>query len=239
MPMGGQLDKRESTRRVTISRRDAVIGGVFALASGVAYARTPQIAAPAIDPDRFERWVPTQVGPWRQVAASGVVLPPPDALRDRLYDSVVTRTYSASDKRPIMLLLAYNNRQDGVLQVHRPEICYSVGGFSITDTRERRMTLGSRSIPASGFTATDPRGREEEVIYFTRLGEAYPTTWVQQRLAVMQANIEGDIPDGMMMRVSQIGANDTIAQHEMNTFAEQFFEQAPAPLRQLLVGADT
>lgn len=225
-------------KRLTMTRRNAVIGGVFALASGVAYARMPEISAPVVDPDKFEEWVPSDVGPWRKVAASGVVLPPPDALRDRLYDSVVTRTYAAPDRRPIMLLLAYNNRQDGVLQVHRPEICYSVGGYSITGTQTTRMSLGSRAIPASGFTASGPNG-EEEVVYFTRLGEAFPTTWAQQRLAVMRANIEGDIPDGMMMRVSQIGESSTSARQEMSAFSSEFFANAPAPLRRLLVGTNT
>ncbi|MEE4538151.1 MAG: exosortase-associated protein EpsI, V-type [Erythrobacter sp.] len=222
-------------KRIQITRRDAVIGGTFALASGFAYARTPQVYAPVVDPEEFESWVPANVGRWREIGASGVILPPPDETRDRLYDSVVTRTYAAPGLEPVMLLLAYNNMQDGVLQVHRPEICYSVGGHEITDTQETRMTLGQRVVPANRFTAIGPQGAEE-VEYFTRLGNAFPTSWAQQRLAVMRANIAGDIPDGMMMRVSQLGTDRDKKRLVMGEFANEFFNRTPEPLRRLLVG---
>ncbi len=219
-----------------ISRRSVVIGGVLAAASGVAFARQPEIAAPQVKTDTFEKWVPDTFAGWSNTSASGVVLPPPDSLRDRLYDNLATRTYVApSATIPIMLLLAYNNAQDGVLQVHRPEVCYPVGGFALSPTQNIALQAAGQSIPANFFTAEGP-GRIEHVAYFTRLGTAFPRSWAEQRLAVVRANLAGVIPDGMLMRVSLISTNRDQARESLTAFATQFIEASPPPLRKRLIG---
>ncbi|TCD04861.1 EpsI family protein [Erythrobacteraceae bacterium CFH 75059] len=220
---------------VTLSRRNLLIGGVLLSASGIAYARQPEVRAPRVDPKVFESWVPKQFGRWTTVEASSVVLPPPDALRDRLYDSLVTRTYTSPGQPSTMLLLAYNNRQDGMLQVHRPEVCYPVGGFRLSETRPFRIDVPGLAIPANFFTATGP-DRVEQVGYFTRLGDAFPRTWAEQRLAVVRANIAGAIPDGMMMRVSLLGTDAGAAAAELESFASALIGASPPPLRRLLIG---
>src|SRR3546814_21141626 len=73
--------------------------------------------------------------------------------------------------------------QDGVLQIHRPEVCYPVGGYDLSPTRKVEVPVGNRKIPANFFTATGP-DRIEQVQYFTRLGDSFPRSWAEQRLAV-------------------------------------------------------
>ena len=75
--------------------------------------------------------------------------------------------------------------------------------------------------------------------YFTRLGAAYPRKWSEQRLAVMRANLAGDIPDGMMMRVSALGIDQDEAQALLGDFSRQFIESANPRLQRLLLGADS
>lgn len=221
-------------RSSAISRRNFIIGGVLLGASGVAYARQPEIASPPVNKKLFESLVPRQFGQWRSIGASEVVLPPPDALSDRLYDNLVTRAYAAPGKEPVMLLLAYNNIQDGVLQVHRPETCYPVGGFNLTETQRVTFTGDDKEIPANFFTAAGP-DRVEQVAYFTRLGSAYPRSWVEQRMAVIRANLAGDIPDGMMMRVSVLSRNAPASLAELEDFTNSFIAASPPRLRRLLV----
>lgn len=217
-----------------LSRRNLLIGGILLSASGIAFARQPEIAAAPVKSKAFQALVPKQFGKWRSAESSDVILPPPDALRDRLYDNLVTRAYTAPGQSPVMLLLAYNNAQDGVLQVHRPEVCYPVGGFKLSETRNIPLTDGRYTIPANFFTAVGP-DRVEQVAYYTRLGSAYPRTWAEQRLAVVRANLAGDIPDGMLMRVSLLGQNAALAQAELEEFATSFIAAAPPQLRKLLV----
>ncbi|HET6526072.1 exosortase-associated protein EpsI, V-type [Sphingopyxis sp.] len=218
-----------------LSRRNLLIGIALAGGAGIAYARQPAVANPVVPEKLFEAWVPPRFGRWDVISQSGVVLPPPDALSDRLYDNLVTRVYAAADRPPVMLLLAYNNAQDGVLQVHRPEFCYPVGGFELSETRDITFNAGGQSVPANIFTATAPN-RVEQVAYFTRLGSSYPRKWSEQRLAVMRANLAGDIPDGMMMRVSALGIDRTQAQALLSDFSRQFIESANPRLQRLLLG---
>lgn len=220
---------------VMLSRRNALIGGVLAGASAFAFARRPAVANPVIPEARFERWVPQSFGRWSSISQSGVVLPPPDALRDRLYDNLVTRTYAAAGAPGVMMLLAYNNAQDGVLQVHRPEVCYPVGGYELSPTRQVDIPVAGRSIPANFFTATGP-DRIEQVQYFTRLGDAFPRSWAEQRMAVIRANIAGDIPDGMMMRVSTLGIDADEAETLLDEFSRSFILHSNAQLQHLLLG---
>jgi len=227
-------DDRKTTP-VMLSRRNALIGGVLAGASAFAYVRQPAVANPVVPEKTFETWVPDRFGRWSSVSQSGVVLPPPDALRDRLYDNLVTRVYAATGAPSVMLLLAYNNAQDGVLQVHRPEVCYPVGGFALSETRRVGVAVDGREIPANFFTATGP-DRVEQVQYFTRLGDAFPRSWAEQRLAVIRANIAGDIPDGMMMRVSTLGIGAAEAETLLDEFSRSFILHSNGKLQTLLLG---
>ena len=133
-----------------LGRRHFMIGGALALASGVGWARQPRVHNPVIPAEQFEEWVPKRFDGWSMQGSSGVVLPPPDSLRDRLYDNLVTRRYQSPDQATVMLLLTYNNRQDGVLQVHRPEVCYPVGGLRSAIPRNSPCRcVSGRSQPIS------------------------------------------------------------------------------------------
>ena len=223
--------------RTLIGRRHFVIGGVFATASAVAYARQP-IAKPArMPPGTLESWMPDRVGPWTFAASSGIVLPPQDALSDRLYDNLVTRVYTAADDSQIMLVIAYSNVQDGLLQIHRPEFCYTAGGFALTPTRP--VTLRDAQgikYGANTFVASGPQ-RIEQVLYWTRIGKAFPQSWVQQRMAVVEANLQRQVPDGLLARISLVSPASQTTIAPLTTFAAALDRAAPTPLRSILFGA--
>lgn len=219
-----------------LTRRHVVLGAVLASASAVAYARLPTAVEEPVRTRDIEAAVPNTIGPWQFVSASGVVLPPPDELVERIYDNVVTRVYSSPTAPPVALLIAYNNIQDGVLQVHRPETCYPAGGYEITPTQriDLRDSYG-RLIPASIFTATS-RERSERVIYWTRIGETFPQSWFAQRMAVAAANLKGAIPDGVLVRVSLIGDNEPNSLVHLKTFINELEKRSNPELRRLLTG---
>lgn len=218
-----------------VSRRQFLIGATLAAASGIAFARQPVPIHPVIDKERFRGLIPKVVGSWQMDAVSGVVLPPQDDLSDRLYDNLVTRIYAAPDRPAIMLLLAYNNIQDGVLQVHRPETCYHVGGFALSDPRKAGIPISGKTIPASFFKAASPN-RVEQVGYFTRVGSLFPDSWAAQRIAVARANLAQEVPDALMMRVSLIGSDQGEAITILSDFCQQFYSAANPGLQRLLIG---
>jgi EpsI family protein len=225
-------------RRLIISRRHFVVGAILAGASAGSYAAQPQARYSPINKQKFVSWIPEKVGPWTATSASGVVLPPPDALSDRLYDNLVTRVYDAPNEPPVMVCIAYNYKQDGVLQLHRPEVCYPAGGYSLSPTVPVELPLASgREIHANAFTASGPE-RVEQVLYWTRVDDAFPRSWLDQRTVVMKANLRGIIPDGVLMRVSLADGDQSRSMETLRRFLTTFLEVAPQPLRRVLAGGE-
>ena len=56
-------------------------------------------------------------------------------------------------------------------------------------------------------------------------------------MAVIRANIAGDIPDGMMMRVSTLGMDAPEAETLLDEFSRSFILHSNARLQHLLLGA--
>lgn len=227
----------DSTDASSINRRNILIGGVLVAASGIAYARRPYIAVDPIKKGELDKMLPNKVGNWTFESSSGLVLPPPDALSDRLYDEISTRVYQSPNRPPVMLLIAYSNLQDGMLQIHRPEICYPVGGYQLSDSHIIDVPIAAnKSIPCRFFTAEGP-ARTEQVLYWTRIGHMMPGKWIEQRWAVVDANLRGEIPDGLLVRMSMVTNDPKAAIDGLSEFALQLTNLVPPKMRKILIGA--
>jgi len=135
-----------------------------------------------------------------------------------------------------MLLMAYGSSQGGMLQIHRPEICYPASGFRLTETRVTHIPLGQgRSIPSRSFTGRSDT-RTEQVLYWTRIGGLVPTSWTGQRIAVIRSNLAGSIPDGLLVRLSTVSDDSEQAQAMLKGFAHAMMEAIPLASRRMLVG---
>ncbi|MBN8808854.1 MAG: EpsI family protein [Sphingomonas sp.] len=219
-----------------LDRRAFLIGGTMVVAAGAAAARIPVPDVSPIANDKFKALVPDTIGPWKFQQSSGLVLPPDDALSARLYDNLVTRVYTDPAGQTIMFLIAYKNYQDGVLQIHRPEICYPAGGYKLSPTLETEIPLPGRTpLPANAFSA-DGNQHDEQVLYWTRIGDEFPLRWSEQRMAVLRANLMRINPDGMLARVS-MPSDDMIASRPvMVKFVEELRKASPPALRRILFG---
>ena len=225
-------DESISTRG--ISRRNVLTGVALLGASAVAHARQPQPGPSQLGKEGLDGIVPTNFGPWKFETTSGLVLPPPDATADRLYDEVLTRVYTRPDGQAVMFLVAYSGVQDGLLQLHRPEVCYPVGGYQLSQTRIAPVVFrNGDSVPARMFTATSAM-RVEHVLYWTRLGTALPTSWAEQRWAVVLANLNGAIPDGVLVRMSCVENDAEKAFVTLKEFASDLAASVTPKARQLL-----
>lgn len=219
-----------------IGRRGLIIGGAL-LGCAIATAlRMPFRRQPAIGGKAIEAMIPKQIGAWGFQSKSGLVLPPPDQLRDEIYSSLLTRTYTRPDGPNVMLLLAYSGSQDGILQVHRPEICYPASGYTLSDIHVGTMRIGhNQAIPAKFMNAAS-RMRNEQILYWTRIGDEFPTEWIDQRLAVARANLRQEIPDGILARISTSAPDWPTAEATLTSFSEALVRSLPAAARTLLFG---
>lgn len=218
-----------------LSRRAVISGVALAGASAAAYALLPHRQIDLFGKQKLEELVPTKVGPWSFVSRSGLVVPPADSFQASIYNKVLTRVYSAADRPPVMLLIAQSAAQDGLVQVHRPEVCYPAGGYALSGSRVHPIVLpNSAAIPTRAMTATDGQ-RIEQLLYWTRIGSDLPTDWTHQRLAVAEANLRGEIPDGVLVRLSALSP-DPASIGELDRFVVEMLEAMPTRARAALVG---
>ncbi len=225
-----------STYSSLLNRRSMLIGTALLGVGGAAIARQPEPIAVPVRKEALDKLIPLQIGNWTYRDASGIVLPPPDALSDALYSGLVTRSYVSPDRLPMMLLVAYSNVQDGMLQVHRPEVCYPAGGYHLSPTQVEQVPNGVGGGISANIFSADGISRTEQVLYWTRIGNSFPTSWLDQRMAVVRANLDGMIPDGILVRLSTLAPDMPAAQADLAAFAAQLVESASPAARQLLIG---
>ena len=184
-----------------LSRREILAGLAMLSAGGLAAARKPNIELNYLGDKKLDQIVPNEIGRWKFVGTSGLVVPPKDQLALALYSQLLTRVYD-DGHTPIMLLLAYSAPQNGFLQVHRPEFCYTASGFALSDFEQRRVAVTrDRAIRVNTMSARrDDRG--ESLLYWVRIGEHIPLTWAQQKLVFAEDNLRMLVPDSLLVRIS-------------------------------------
>jgi EpsI family protein len=224
----------DTTRGQMITRRKFALGLAFASAAGAAAARQPNQRLDYLGKAQLEDVLPQKFGRWTYVSSSGLVVPPEDQLSRMLYSQLLTRVYTRDDGLPMMLLIAQSATQTGILQVHRPEICYTAGGYQLSEIQPHMISLPWGTIPAMSLSATSDN-RTEQLIYWTRIGDHLPTTWRQQRIAVAMDNLRRIIPDAVMVRVSTIGKDRQAAIVFMDDFIKAMMQTVSPQLRRVLM----
>lgn len=220
---------------VQLSRRRVLIGGGLLLTAGATAARLPREEINFLGTGKLEALIPTRIGRWSFASESGIVVPPEDQMVQQLYAQLVTRVYTGSGLATIMLLVAQGGGQTGVLQVHRPEVCYPAGGFSLSERRVFDVALPRGPLPTNAFTAVAD-ARVEQLLYWTRVGNDLPASWLAQRWSVARANLEGYIPDAVLVRLSTITPDRDAAFADLAQFGRDLLEATTPATRRFLVG---
>lgn len=219
------------------SRRELLLGGMMLATAGVAYARLPSTPVVALPDGGVAKAFPDKVGAWRRADEGSFVLPPSDEQAAALiYEEQLTRTYDNGIDPPIMLLVAYDRVQSGLLQIHRPESCYPGSGFTLSPTLPVSTLFKSGlAAPANFLTATRDE-RVEQLLYWTRVGNNFPRDWHDQRRTIAWDNIHGYVPDGVLVRISMITPDAAFSLRQLTHFAQMLFAASPPAGRRLLVG---
>ncbi len=218
--IAGKSELSENPTSVSLSRRSMVIGGALLACGALAAVRQPSSTAKPISEEKFKKLLPATVGPWRSRPSFELVLPPADTLSEKLYENLETRIYEGEGLPQIMFLIAYSSIQRNDVQVHRPEVCYPVAGLPILSNEARVSKIGNRSIETR-FLSADRGGPKEYILYWTRVGLSYPLQWSDQRIAMMQSNLLGQLPDGALIRFSIISNDPVEASATLTNFATQ------------------
>lgn len=206
-------------------------------ASVSAIALRPDTKVADLSGISLETMIPKQFGDWREEPQrlTQIVNPQTQALLDKLYSQLLARVYINSQGYRIMLSLAYGSDQRGALQAHKPEVCYPAQGFTLHSTQASQLATPFGEIPAQRlFTTLGPR--QEPVTYWFTVGDKAVRNKLQKRLVDLRYGLTGQIPDGMLFRISSIDENQTRANQMQDQFVNQLLQAIPPADRKRLSG---
>jgi EpsI family protein len=203
------------------TRRDAMIGAACVLGAAAALLLKPRQFVSLMPPGKkLHDILPSGFEDWTSQDVSDLVAPEtPDSLAARLYGETVGRIYQQkSSGDQVFMLMAHGDVQSNELQLHRPEVCYPAFGFTILESAPLQIPLAaSIQIPGRRLVAHSSE-RQETIVYWSRLGQYFPTSVTQQRLERLQTAMQHYIPDGLLARFSVVGPDAVAALGVMTRF---------------------
>lgn len=220
-------------------RIKAILLSILMLASAGAavVGRPTKHMADQIGMPNLETMFPKSFGEWRLDTSLPVILPSPDvqALLDKIYNQVLSRTYINGAGQRIMLSVAYGGDQSDGTSAHRPEVCYPAQGFAITANRATTLHLAGRTVPAR-LLVSKLGPRVEPITYWVVVGDQVVTSGFGQKLAQMRYGVRDVIADGMLVRVSSIDADEVRAHQIQARFIDDMSRTVSPDLRPRVFG---
>ncbi|WP_332847833.1 exosortase-associated protein EpsI, B-type [Massilia sp. S19_KUP03_FR1] len=219
-------------------RINVMVGVAMALTAVATRALTPS-AMLADTRARFDlaAAIPTQFAGWSIDTTIAPVAPNPDsqAALDRIYDQTLARTYVDANGQRVMLSIAYGGDQSKALQLHLPEVCYVAQGFQIVQKGEGLLATGFGSLPVRRLVARADM-RNEPITYWITVGDQATRAGFAQKFQLLAYGLSGQIPDGMLVRVSTIDTDASAAYRVQDGFAAALLAALAPQSRTRLLG---
>ncbi len=224
----------------------ALTFGIIMLASlMLSHFLEPKNLLVPTQPD-FEKLTPTKFGDWQEVKSNLIQVglttntDEKDRDLDNPYDQVLMRTYENSRGQRVMLALAWGQKQQQEVKIHRPELCYAAQGFVVSAINKHKFEIESvskQSIIGKQMIAKHG-SLTEAVTYWIRIGDSYSESALWTRLNILKGGLEGLVYDGILVRVSTVSSNaqNTSPEFKLNeVFLNDLITNADPVLKQLLV----
>jgi EpsI family protein len=115
-------------------------------------------------------------------------------------------------------------------------VCYPAQGFQIIANQTGVVETPAHSLRVRQLVAK-AGGRVEPISYWITVGDRTALSGTEQKLAQLSYSTRGVIPDGMLVRVSNIDANSAQAYQLHGSFIGQMTSAMPPSVRDRIVGA--
>lgn len=213
------------------------LAALMCVASIAGYAAHPERPKTEAKSVSLETMVPKAFGEWLTLPeqTSQVVNPQVQEKLDEIYNQILSRTYLHKDGYRIMLSIAYGGDQRGSLQAHRPEVCYPGQGFRLEKMEDGLLPTQFGPIDVRRLQ-TSLGTRKEPITYWFTVGDRVVNSKMDKRLAEIRMALTGQVPDGMLFRISSIDADPARAFARQQEFAAQMMAAVPGKARQQLSG---
>ena len=208
---------------------------------------TAELIAPKLHfvsyPKTLEQMIPVQFSDWTEVKSNlhqvGVTTNK-NSEQDMIYDEVMMRNYRNSKGQQVMLTIAWGQKQRQEIKIHRPEVCYAAQGFNVEGLKFKAFQLNSMhgKIVSGNEMLAENNEFQEAVTYWIRIGDIYSENGWQSRLYIFVSGLMGNIPDGVLVRVSSIIGNDKSGAENFKLnqeFLYSLITSMPADERRILI----
>jgi EpsI family protein len=137
---------------------------------------------------------------------------------DKIYSETLSRTYTNGKGYRIMLSIAYGRSQNKDLDLHSPEVCYPAQGFMVSNSKKTEIDVLGAPVQLTRIE-THLGQRYEPVSFWMSIGSTVTNNTLERRLAEFRYAITGRIPDGVLVRVSSIDRDPSVAYAMQTRFA--------------------
>ncbi|WP_374591367.1 exosortase-associated protein EpsI, B-type [Aquabacterium sp.] len=207
-------------------------------ASAVAYKLTPhQLLADTLPALVLEKDFPDNVGNWKTDPKVNLSIPNPDteSVIKSIYTDTLSRVYINAAGKQVFLSVAYGKNQAEGHALHYPEVCYPAQGYVITSKQVAPIQLGGVSVPAKHLVAA--RGAEiEPITYWATVGQKIILNGTQHKMAQVGYGFKGFLADGLIIRVSTIGASPAAEYEVQREFLESLMQSIRPEVRSRVMG---
>jgi len=186
----------------------------------------------------LEQLFPAAFGDWKVDRSLPVQLVAPDLEQflAKIYSQTLSRTYVNSQGKRIMLSVAYGGDQSDATRAHRPEVCYPAQGFQIIANQTSVVDTSVHPLRVRQLVAK-AGGRVEPISYWITVGDRTVLSGTEQKLAQLSYSTRGVIPDGMLVRLSNIDGDAAKSYELHQQFLQQMTREMPPQALDLVIGA--
>ena len=223
---------------MTMSSASVVLAALMCAASVGGYAARPSLKASDKGTEiSLETAVPKGFAEWTELPeqSAQVVNPQTQELLDKLYSQTLSRSYVNKQGYRIMLSMAYGDDQRGGLQAHRPEVCYPAQGFKLGTVEDGVLATSFGNIEVRRLR-TSLGARSEPITYWLTVGDQIIRSGFDRRIAEIRLGLTGQIPDGLLFRVSSIDTDTARAFSMQQKFVVDMLSSVPPKQRKQLSG---
>jgi len=223
---------------MNFTRRNFIILAFMMLASGLAWALAPthHIADDGQKVD-LETMIPAQFGVWHEDRQHSIAIidPQQKETMEKIYSQTLTRSYTDDAGNLVMLSIAYGSDQSDSKQLHYPDVCYPAQGFQILSTRVDVVKTDFGDIRVKRLL-TSLGQRSEPLTYWTTVGNKVVVGSTETKLEQLSYGFHGQIPDGLLFRVSSINHDSRVAYATQERFVRELVAAVSANDRLKLAG---
>lgn len=185
----------------------------------------------------LETMIPKQFGDWHEEAqlSDQIINPQLKEKLAKIYTQTLSRTYINDKGGRIMLSIAYGEDQRDSNGLHYPEVCYPAQGFQVISIQPGLLSTDFGDIRVKRLL-TVMGNRSEPLTYWTTVGNQVVRGSKETKFEQLRYGLRGQIPDGLLFRVSSIQTDEVMAYAVQQKFINELLTVIDEHSRISLIG---